>query len=286
MRASRSIGSGEEVWLPHPEEAWARGIVTRAEEDGDSLQVKLNSGGDPVSVASSKCHRFDPSHEAYLMDIAKMNKLHEGKPLSCCSAVWKSPSHRPLSAYKGPLLDALRRRYLQDDIYTFSTEIVISLNPYKVIEELDDIEQFISKLEAAEIAAEERERKREQAKVAKGKGGVGASTPSSLSLFSSESQSDGIPPHVYTVADRSFSQMMSRKKDQSVIVSGESGAGKTESCKRVMAYLAHLSTDGGKQAGGQQAGAGMSDTEQRVLECNPFLEAFGNAKTGRNNNSR
>jgi myosin heavy subunit len=75
--------------------------------------------------------------------------------------------------------------------------------------------------------------------------------------------------------------MMSRKKDQSVIVSGESGAGKTESCKRVMAYLAHLSTDGSSAGGGST----MSDTEQRVLECNPFLEAFGNAKTGRNNNS-
>jgi myosin heavy subunit len=143
--------------------------------------------------------------------------------------------------HEGPLLDTLRRRYYQDDIYTFSTEVVISLNPYKVIGELDDIEQFISKLEAAEAAEQERERKKEKAK-GKGAGGV--------SLLSSDSHADGIPPHVYTVADRAYSQMMSRRKDQSVIVSGESGAGKTESCKRVMAYLAHLSTDGSSAGGG------------------------------------
>ena len=107
--------------------------------------------------------------------------------------------------------------------------------------------------------------------------------------LSQELQASDIPPHVYTVADRTYSQMMAHKRDQSVIVSGESGAGKTESCKRVMAYLAHLS--GASQAQPQHLGAGgaggnkMADIEQRVLECNPFLEAFGNAKTLRNNNS-
>jgi myosin-5 len=87
---------------------------------------------------------------------------------------------------------------------------------------------------------------------------------------------------VYTVADRAECWAATRGQDQSIIVSGESGAGKTEACKRMMTRLAFLS----RRAAGDGGGGGASeDIERRVLECNPFLEAFGNAKTLRNDNS-
>ncbi|CAN0905013.1 XI-2 [Linum grandiflorum] len=85
-----------------------------------------------------------------------------------------------------------------------------------------------------------------------------------------------LSPHPYAVADTAYRQMINDGISQSILVSGESGAGKTESTKMLMCYLAFM--------GGRAAGEGRS-VEQQVLESNPVLEAFGNAKTVRNNNS-
>jgi myosin V len=71
--------------------------------------------------------------------------------------------------------------------------------------------------------------------------------------------------------------MINEQKSNSVLVSGESGAGKTEATKLLMRYLAFI---------GGTTGSGERTVEQKVLESNPILEAFGNAKTVRNNNSR
>jgi len=94
------------------------------------------------------------------------------------------------------------------------------------------------------------------------------------------SKSD-LDPHVFAVADRSYRQMMDKeRKSQSILISGESGAGKTESTKIVMSYLTTL---GGMGIEAQQEGE--LSVMERVLQSNPVLEAFGNARTLRNDNS-
>lgn len=91
-------------------------------------------------------------------------------------------------------------------------------------------------------------------------------------------------PHVYAIADRSYRQMMSEKrKSQSILISGESGAGKTESTKIVMHYLTTLGAGTATMNAGHDA-AEMS-IMKKVLQSNPVLEAFGNARTLRNDNS-
>ncbi len=85
-----------------------------------------------------------------------------------------------------------------------------------------------------------------------------------------------MPPHVFAIAEASYYNMNAYKENQCVIISGESGAGKTEAAKRIMQYIANVS-------GGSNSS--IQETKDMVLATNPILESFGNAKTLRNNNS-
>lgn len=85
-----------------------------------------------------------------------------------------------------------------------------------------------------------------------------------------------VPPHVFSIAEGSYYKMNAYHENQCVIISGESGAGKTEAAKRIMQYVAAVS-------GGQDSG--IQQIKDMVLATNPLLESFGCAKTLRNNNS-
>jgi myosin-1 len=85
-----------------------------------------------------------------------------------------------------------------------------------------------------------------------------------------------VPPHVFGIAESAFYNMNAYKENQCVIISGESGAGKTEAAKRIMQYIAAVS-------GGQDSS--IQQIKEMVLATNPLLESFGCAKTLRNNNS-
>uniref|UniRef100_A0A4W5LWW5 Unconventional myosin-VI n=1 Tax=Hucho hucho TaxID=62062 RepID=A0A4W5LWW5_9TELE len=134
---------------------------------------------------------------------------------------------------EGTLLNNIRVRYSKDKIYTYVANILIAVNPY----------YDIPKLYAPETIKSYRGR--------------------SLGT---------LPPHVYAIADKAYRDMRVLKMSQSIIVSGESGAGKTENTKFVLRYLT------------TSYGTGQ-DIDERIVEANPLLEAFGNAKTVRNNNS-
>lgn len=85
-----------------------------------------------------------------------------------------------------------------------------------------------------------------------------------------------MPPHVFAIAESTYYNMNAYKENQCVIISGESGAGKTEAAKRLMQYIANVS-------GGTNSS--IQEIKDMVLATNPLLESFGNAKTLRNNNS-
>ena len=87
-----------------------------------------------------------------------------------------------------------------------------------------------------------------------------------------------VPPHIYVLADAAHRAMRSARVDQAVVISGESGSGKTESSKIFMQYLASLMPS-------DAAGSRAQALQRRILVSNPILEAFGNAVTTRNNNS-
>jgi myosin-5 len=174
------------------------------------------------------------------------------------------------------VVECLRRRFAQGHIYTNTGPVLIALNPFQNMTDLYGEDVMRRYWNHAEQPALDHD--------------------------------DLLPPHVYAIADNSFRNMMrglemsvsSSKKNtnQSILVSGESGAGKTVTTKYIMKYLAALSQRAHQSAAGRTraylnvpSSHSSSDLnssfsiEAQVLQSNPILESFGNARTVRNDNS-
>merc|ERR1719266_230289 len=87
-----------------------------------------------------------------------------------------------------------------------------------------------------------------------------------------------VPPHLWAITETAYRNMLTNIKNQSMLITGESGAGKTENTKKVIAYLAQVA------ASGKKTGKKVS-LEDQIVATNPILESYGNAKTSRNDNS-
>ncbi|XP_056264311.1 myosin-9-like [Pseudoliparis swirei] len=94
-----------------------------------------------------------------------------------------------------------------------------------------------------------------------------------------------MPPHIYAITDTAYRSMMQDREDQSILCTGESGAGKTENTKKVIQYLAHVASSFKSKKDQGNAVLSHGELEKQLLQANPILEAFGNAKTVKNDNS-
>merc|ERR1712142_533180 len=93
-----------------------------------------------------------------------------------------------------------------------------------------------------------------------------------------------MPPHIFAIVDNAYQDMLIEHDNQSMLITGESGAGKTENTKKVIQYIAKVA--GGSKEDEPAAAGGLTGTlDEQIVSANPLLEAFGNAKTTRNNNS-
>jgi len=88
-----------------------------------------------------------------------------------------------------------------------------------------------------------------------------------------------VPPHLWAIAETAYRNMLQNKKDNAMLITGESGAGKTENTKKVITYLAMVATGSGKKSEKKVS------LEDQIVATNPILESYGNAKTARNDNS-
>jgi len=141
------------------------------------------------------------------------------------------------------MLNNVRDRFQRDRIYTRASNMLVAVNPGHPLPELYS--------EAAR----------------------GRTKSGDLRDVSRE-------PHLYDVAEQAYRQLVAEKKPQSIIISGESGAGKTESIKYCMNFLVWRAP-----ADEKGTGAGGGELTKRIMQSNPLLESLGNAKTQRNNNS-
>uniref|UniRef100_A0A8C6KJX1 Myosin, heavy chain 6, cardiac muscle, alpha n=1 Tax=Nothobranchius furzeri TaxID=105023 RepID=A0A8C6KJX1_NOTFU len=135
----------------------------------------------------------------------------------------------------------LKERYAAWMIYTYSGLFCVTVNPYKWLPVYD-----------YEVVAAYRGKKRSEA-----------------------------PPHIFSISDNAYQYMLTDRENQSVLITGESGAGKTVNTKRVIQYFASIAAVGG----GGKKDSSKGTLEDQIIQANPALEAFGNAKTLRNDNS-
>ncbi|XP_030554860.1 myosin heavy chain, muscle isoform X7 [Drosophila novamexicana] len=139
------------------------------------------------------------------------------------------------------VLHNLRQRYYNKLIYTYSGLFCVAINPYK------RYPVYTNRC----------------AKMYRGK------------------RRNEVPPHIFAISDGAYVDMLTNHVNQSMLITGESGAGKTENTKKVIAYFATVGASGKKDESQKNKGS----LEDQVVQTNPVLEAFGNAKTVRNDNS-
>ncbi|MGH0153065.1 UNVERIFIED_CONTAM: hypothetical protein FKN15_058834 [Acipenser sinensis] len=133
------------------------------------------------------------------------------------------------------IVENLKKRYMDDYIFTYIGPVLISVNPFKQMPYFGEKE---------------------------------------VEMYQGAAPYEN-PPHIYALADNMYRNMIIDRENQCVIISGESGAGKTVAAKYIMSYISRVSGGGPK----------VQHVKDIILQSNPLLEAFGNAKTVRNNNS-
>ncbi|XP_066139417.1 unconventional myosin IC [Euwallacea fornicatus] len=129
----------------------------------------------------------------------------------------------------------LQKRFNEDEIYTYIGPVLISVNPYKQL----------NIYTSADVKAYERK-----------------------NFFE-------VPPHVFAITDTAYRSLIEESREQCILISGESGSGKTEASKKVLQYISEVTERKGE----------IERVKNKLLDSNPILEAFGNAKTNRNINS-
>eukprot|EP00391_Amoebophrya_sp_Ameob2_P014008 CAMPEP_0178998452 /NCGR_PEP_ID=MMETSP0795-20121207/9519_1 /TAXON_ID=88552 /ORGANISM="Amoebophrya sp., Strain Ameob2" /LENGTH=2216 /DNA_ID=CAMNT_0020691129 /DNA_START=249 /DNA_END=6899 /DNA_ORIENTATION=+ len=204
--------------------AGGKALSTRGGSSSSTFRHSSGGGGRLSGSFGQQPRHSGPSPFRTLMNQSKQ----VGKP-DCTSLTFLDEAN---------ILDNVRRRYQEDQIYTFTGAVLFAVNPYKPVY-LDTDQKRLEYKHLTSIHAK--------------------------------------PPHPYALADLAYRQLLCDKESQAMVISGESGAGKTETAKIVMKFLGERSRTEQSQAASVQ--------ENILSAASPLLESFGNATTIRNGNS-
>ncbi|XP_027867004.1 myosin-10 isoform X4 [Xiphophorus couchianus] len=234
---------------------WAakRLVWVPSEKHGFESASIREERGDEVEVELTDSQRklTLSREEVQRMNPPRFSKVEDMADLTCLN--------------EASVLHNLRERYYSGLIYTYSGLFCVVVNPYK---------------------------------------NLPIYTESIVEMYRGKKRHE-MPPHIYAISEAAYRSMLQDREDQSILCTGESGAGKTENTKKVIQYLAHVASShkGGtlgrnKEAvqmdGSRSLTRGSTlvnrsmqygELERQLLQANPILEAFGNAKTVKNDNS-
>lgn len=221
---------GTRCWYPSKELGWIGAEISQHELQGDKTKLELTlEDGEKVDVLASS---LDETEEEKLPLLRNPPILEATEDLTSLSYL-NEPA----------VLHAIKARYGQLNIYTYSGIVLIATNPFDRVDQLYSQDMI-------------------QAYAGKRRG--------------------ELEPHLFAIAEEAYRLMKTTNENQTIIVSGESGAGKTVSAKYIMRYFASVEENNDENA---HHNLEMSETEKKILATNPIMEAFGNAKTTRNDNS-
>jgi len=212
-----------------------------------SMTKKAKGEEVEVEIQETGKKMFVPRDDLQKMNPPKYDKQEDMADLTCLN--------------EASVLHNIKERYYSGLIYTYSGLFCVVVNPYK------RLPIYTEKI---------------------------------IEIYKGKKRHE-VPPHVFAITDIAYRSMLQDREDQSILCTGESGAGKTENTKKVIQYLAYVaaskpkgsshqpaSNEGGLSFKEHQEEAGVfswGELEQQLLKANPILEAFGNAKTVKNDNS-
>nr|XP_057941321.1 myosin-10 isoform X2 [Doryrhamphus excisus] len=230
---------------------WAakRLVWVPSEKHGfESASIK-EERGDEVEVELTDTQKLQTlsREEIQRMNPPRFSKVEDMADLTCLN--------------EASVLHNLRERYYSGLIYTYSGLFCVVVNPYK---------------------------------------NLPIYTESIVEMYRGKKRHE-MPPHIYAISEAAYRSMLQDREDQSILCTGESGAGKTENTKKVIQYLAHVASshkggtlarsketlpmDGCRSLTRGSTVVNRGELERQLLQANPILEAFGNAKTVKNDNS-
>lgn len=225
-----SFEVGTRCWYPHKELGWIGAEVIKNEFNDGKYHLELQLEDDEIVSVDTKDLNNDKDQSLPLLRNPPI--LEATEDLTSLSYL-NEPA----------VLHAIKQRYSQLNIYTYSGMVLIATNPF------DRVDQLY--------------------------------TQDMIQAYAGKRRGE-LEPHLFAIAEEAYRLMKNDKQNQTIVVSGESGAGKTVSAKYIMRYFASVEEENSATV---QHQVEMSETEQKILATNPIMEAFGNAKTTRNDNS-
>ncbi|THY83812.1 class V myosin [Aureobasidium pullulans] len=233
MAATYDVGT--KAWQPDVTEGWVASEVEQKNIDGEKVTLIFQLANGETKTIETTLAAIAEGKDAKLPPLMNPTMLEASDDLTNLSHL-NEPA----------VLQAIKLRYAQKEIYTYSGIVLIATNPFARVDSLY--------------------------------------VPGMVQIYAGK-QRQTQAPHLFAIAEEAFADMLRDGRNQTIVVSGESGAGKTVSAKYIMRYFA--TRESPDQPGSRSKGRveSMSETEEQILATNPIMEAFGNAKTTRNDNS-
>ncbi|EFY97619.2 myosin [Metarhizium robertsii] len=226
---------GTRAWQPDAAEGWVASELVSKDIDGSTAKLVFKLDNGETKTVEVPVDALQSGNHASLPPLMNPTMLEASDDLTNLSHL-NEPA----------VLQAIRLRYLQKEIYTYSGIVLIATNPFARVDSLY--------------------------------------VPGMVQVYAGKQRATQAP-HLFAIAEEAFIDMIRDNKNQTIVVSGESGAGKTVSAKYIMRYFATRESPENPGARSKRGPEAMSETEEQILATNPIMEAFGNAKTTRNDNS-